>query len=275
MLTCHLRAVSWQVFLEMLGRPRIMRRPCSNKFATRGGQLRKFIVAVVGDLSGSPGRFASHVSIALLAIMWFSTDRLSVGGSGGRGSGRFQLPSSRRPASQDAIHVWTVTVGPVLGNAGPSVHVVAGGVHANRVLPFVIHDIMAPYQFRAFVRWTLGSKAASRSRVICVSKAIICIVRDINQAWRKVLWASESLSSALLWSGVCRCPFLMVGVGVAVSQGVVYDSPDSRHSVQLQLCSSALGRGLVSGMTSAITARSRNNARRFALRLQCLCQFVG
>ena len=69
MLTCHLRAVSWQLFLEMLGRPRIMRRPGSNKFATRGGQLRKFIVAVVGDLSVSPGRFASHVSIALLAIM--------------------------------------------------------------------------------------------------------------------------------------------------------------------------------------------------------------
>ena len=192
MLTCHLRAVSWQVFLEMLGRPSIMRRPCSNKFATRGGQLRKFIVAGVGDLSGSPGRFASHVSIALLAIVWFSTDRLSVGGSGGRGSGRFQLPSSRRPASQDAIYVWTVTVGPVLGNASPSVHVVAGGAHANRVLPDVIHDIMAPSQFRAFVCWTFGSKAASRSRVICVSKAIICIVRDINQAWRKVLWASES-----------------------------------------------------------------------------------
>ena len=198
MLTCHLRAVSWQLFLEMLGRPRIMRRPYSNKFATRGGQLRKIIVAGVGDLSGSPGRFASHVNIALLAIMWSSTDRLPVVGNGGHGNGRFQLPLSCRPASQDAIHVWTVTVGPVLGNAGPSVHVVAGGVHANRVLPGVIHDIMAPCQFRAFVRWTFGSKAASRRRVICVSKAIICIVRDINQAWRKVLWASDSLSSALL-----------------------------------------------------------------------------
>ena len=143
MLTCHLRAVSWQAFLEMLGRPRIMRRPCSNQFATRGGQLRKFIVAVVGDLSGSPGRFASHVSIALLAIMWFSTDRLSVVDNGGHGNDRFQLPLSCRPASQDAIHVWTVTVGPVLGNAGPSVHAVAGGVHANRVLPIVIHGMLA------------------------------------------------------------------------------------------------------------------------------------
>ena len=198
MLICHLRAVSGQLFLEMLGRPRIMRRPCSNKFATRGGQLRKSIVAVVSDLSGSPGRFASHVSIALLAIMWFSTDRLPVVGNGGRGNGRFQLPLSCRPASQDATHVWTVTVGPVLGNAGPSVHVVAGGVHANRVLPGVIHDIMGPCQFRAFVRWTFGSKAVSGSRVICLIMAIICVVRDVNQAWRKVFWARDSLSSALL-----------------------------------------------------------------------------
>ena len=150
-----------------------------------------------------------------------------------------------------------------------------GGIHANLVLPVVVHDNLAPYQFRAFVRWKFGSKAASRRQVIGLIMVVLCVVGGVNQAWQEVFWASELLSCVLRSLGVCSCPFLVVEVGVAVDQGVVYDSPDSRHSALLHLCSSALGHGLVSGVTRAITARSRNNAHRFALRRECLCQFVG
>ena len=87
----------------------------------------------------------------------------------------------------------------------------------------------------------------------------------------KVSRASDCLSSVLRSSGVCRCPFLVVEVGVAVRQGAVDNNPDSRHSTQLQLGLLALGLRFGSGSTmNALTARSRNDVHHLAHRL-CHC----
>ena len=105
---------------------------------------------------------------------------------------------------------------------------VVGSNRACHGLPIVVHDDLARFlcRFR-------GSAAASRRHVICV---VPCVVSDVNQAWREVSGASDLLSCVLRVFGVCSGPFLLFDVGVAVSQGVAYDSPSSQHSTQSQLC---------------------------------------
>ena len=121
-----------------------------------------------------------------------------------------------------------------------------------------------------------GSAAASRGYLTRVIMVVLCVVSDINQARREVLWAVELSSSLLRWFGVCSCPVPLVREGVAFSQGVAYGNPSSRHSTQLQLCCLALGRGRLDcqGM-KAITARGRNDTHCFAIRLCYHCHLVG
>ena len=73
--------------------------------------------------------------------------------------------------------------------------------------------------------------------------------------------------------GVCRGPFLVVEVAVAVCQGAVDDSPDSRRSTDVQL---ALGLGFGSGPAkNAVVARGHNDIPRSATHLcRCLVGFV-
>ena len=104
-----------------------------------------------------------------------------------------------------------------------------------------------------------------------MSMVVLRCVCSINQAWREVFWASDLWSNALRELRVCSCPFLMVEAGVADGQGAVYDSPDSRHSSQLQLGWLALGRGLVHCLAmNAVIARGHNDVHHFARRLCCL-----
>ena len=81
MLTPRSRAVSKQLFPEKLRRPHIMRRPIPNGFSTKDGQLGTFLATIAGYLSGLPGRLASHMNIALFAIIFIIFARLLfVGG---------------------------------------------------------------------------------------------------------------------------------------------------------------------------------------------------
>ena len=112
-----------------------------------------------------------------------------------------------------------------------------GSTRASHGLPIVVHDDLVRFLCRF-----LGSAAASRRHIV---RAVLCVVSDVNQARQEVSWASDLLSCALRVFGVCSGPFLLFEVGVAVSQGVAYDSPSSQHSTQSQLCCFALGRGPV------------------------------
>ena len=145
---------------------------------------------------------------------------------------------------------------------------VVGSTRAYHGLPIVVHDGLARFLCRF-----LGSAAASRSHVICV---VLCVVSDVNQARREVSWASDLLSCVLRVFGVCSGPFLLFEAGVAVSQGVAYDSPSSQHSTQPQLCCLALGRGPVDcPKMNAVTARGRNDIHCIALRRYCLRHLIG
>ena len=90
---------------------------------------------------------------------------------------------------------------------------------------------------------TRGSQGADRWHIIGVILAAACRVRGVHQAWRKVSWASDLLSSLLLGFGVCCSPTFATEVAVVMCPGVIDNSPSSRHSSNPQLVYLALDPG--------------------------------
>ena len=72
-----------------------------------------------------------------------------------------------------------------------------------------------------------------------------------NRCWP---FCSEhhALSSVLLVRGACLGPFLVVEAGVVEDQGIVDNSPVSRHSRQVQLVFAARAVAVVGGETNPL-----------------------